>query len=335
VRIFIDESGTFGRARTGPSISVVGAMILPDYRWKRIQRKWGELRTKLPQLDGEVKGRLLNEPQIGEVVSLLRSNDALFFAAAIDLSHQSEAAVKAHQMGQARGITNTLEPHHHPSLRNQLQGLRSSLEALTPQLYVQSALMFDLIHRALRDATIYFCQRQPKELAGFHWEIDAKDKGITKWEKWWTEVVLPILQSKSESDPWPQLSPPEGNYSFMKRFEVPVPEWARRPPRDREPPTFQQVAWNTRLILMEDFRFTSDVTPGLELVDVLVNAVRRALNGRLQPEGFASISSLMMDRRQSLHLLTLTKANLRRAAAPYDKIILKYFKRGGRSILLP
>jgi hypothetical protein len=335
VRIFIDESGTFGRAKTGPSISVVGALILPDYRWHRIQGKYGELRTKLPQVNGEVKGRLLSERHIADVVSLLRSNDALFFAAAIDLAQQSEAEVKTHQMGQARGITNSLTPRHQPSMRNHLGELRSSLEALTPQLYVQSTLMFDLIHRALRDATLYFCQRQPKELAGFHWEIDAKDKGITKWEQWWTKVVLPILQSKSESDPWPQLSAPDGDYSFMKRFEVPVPAWARRPPRDREPANFQQVAWNTRLILMEDFRFESDATPGLELVDILVNAVRRALNGHLQPEGFASIPSLMVDRRQCLHLLTLSKANIRRAKAPYDQIILEHFKKGGRSILLP
>lgn len=335
LRIFIDESGTFGRAKTGPSISVVGALVLPDYRWIRIQRKYAALRANLPQQNGEVKGRLLSELHIADVVELLRSNDALFWAAAIDLSLHSDDDIKTHQMGQARGITNSITPRHHPSLQKEISELRSSLEALAPQLYVQSVLMFELIHRALCEATLYFCQRQPKELAGFHWEIDAKDRETTKWEEWWTKVALPILQSKSESDPWPHLSP-EGDYSFMKRFEVPVPAWARRPPKDGEPQDFQQVAWNTRLILNEDFRFASDTTPGLELVDILVNAVRRALVGNLLPKGFAPIASLMTtNKKQCLHLLCLSKANLRRRKTPYDQVILEYFKTGGRSMLLP
>ena len=112
----------------------------------------------------------------------------------VDLSFQSDADVRAHQMEQARRITATLTPKHHPNLQRELQDLRSSLESLAPQLYAQSVLIFELIHRTLRDATLYFCQRQPKEQGAFHWEIDAKgNRGITQWEQWWTKVVLPIL----------------------------------------------------------------------------------------------------------------------------------------------
>jgi hypothetical protein len=155
------------------------------------------------------------------------------------------------------------------------------------------------------------------------------DRGMIQWEHWWTKVALPILQSKSERDPWPQLV--EGNYSYMKRFAIPVPEWTRRLPGNQD-----DVAWNTRLILEEDLRCTCDATPGLELVDILVNAVRRALVGNLKSEGFGSIASLMMtDRRKCLHLLALSKEKQGRQKSPYDPIILKYFKKGGRSILLP
>jgi hypothetical protein len=330
LRVFIDESGTFGRAMTGSSISVVGALVLPDYRWSRIQRKYAELRSQLPKSGGEVKGRLLNEHHIAQVVSLLRSNDALFWAAATDLSVQSDEVIKAHQMAQARLITESLTPRHNSTVHRDLQTLRSSLESLAPQLYVQSVLMFELIHRALRDATLYFCQRQPKELSAFHWEIDAKGStGITKWEEWWMKIVLPILQNKSIRDPLPHLV--EGDYSFMKRFEMALPEWASRPPGSTE-----KVAWDTRLILKEDLRFAGEPTPGLELVDILVNAVRRALVGNLQPDGFAPIASLMTSvRGQCLPLLVLNIGQPRRPKSPYEAIILKYFKKGGRSILLP
>jgi hypothetical protein len=304
-------------------------MVLPDYRRARIQRKYAEIRLQLPKLDGEVKGRLLNERHVADVVSLLRSNDALFWAAAIDLSYQSDAAIRGHQMEQAARITANLTPTHHPNIHRELQELRSALESFAPQLYVQSVLMFELIHRTLRDATLYFSQHQPKELSAFHWELDAKGtRGITKWEKWWTDVVLPILQSKSQRDPWPQLV--EGNYSFMKRFETTAPDGAPPPSTTRK-----YVAWNARLILEEDFSFAGNATPGLELVDILVNAVRRALVGNLKPGGFASIASIMTDRRPGLSLLTLDKNKKGRPrSSPYDEIILRYFTQGGRSLLL-
>jgi hypothetical protein len=215
LQIFIDESGTFTSAKSGPSISVVGALILPDYRSQRIERKYRELRPTLSQANGKVKGRLPDEQQIASCISLLKSNETLYWVAAMDLSVQSEAEAIAHQMTQAEGITKNITPKHQPNLRRQLQEIRSSLESMTPQLYVQSVLSFELIHRTLKEATLHFSQRQPKELARSHWKIDAKGSAvITSWERWWMNVALPMLQI--ERDPWPMLV--EGDYSFMKRF---------------------------------------------------------------------------------------------------------------------
>jgi hypothetical protein len=332
VRIFIDESGTFSRSAKGPSISVVGALIVPDHRWPRIQRKYVELRSQLPQTNGEVKGTRLDEAQIAKVVDLLRANEALFEAAAIDLGPLSASDITHHQMMQARAITKDLTPQHHPNVHREAEGLKLRLESLAPQLYVQSVVMFELIHQMMRRCTIYFCQRQPKELGAFHWEIDGKERnGITDWESWWTSVVMPILQSKSEREPMRHLA--EGDYSYMERFQMDVPEWA---PREAIPKGREARALNLRLTLMEDFKFCGQPKPGLELVDILVNAVRRALIGNLQPAGFSRIASLMMtERGQCLRLLSITRKRQSRLLRPYDRIIRRYFRRGGRQVLLP
>jgi hypothetical protein len=64
----------------------------------------------------------------------------------VDLSFQSDADVRAHQMEQARRITATLTPKHHPNLQRELQDLRSSLESLAPQLYGKRSISHTLFH---------------------------------------------------------------------------------------------------------------------------------------------------------------------------------------------
>jgi hypothetical protein len=75
VRIFIDESGSFA-ATPGPhSASVVGALIVPDGCHARILKKYVGIRSSLPTLKGEVKGRLLSEADIDRVVLMLAKNE--------------------------------------------------------------------------------------------------------------------------------------------------------------------------------------------------------------------------------------------------------------------
>jgi hypothetical protein len=327
LRIFIDESGTFTRGPSGPALSLVGALVVPDYRWARIQRHYAELRPTLPRVHGEVKGRGLDERGVAAVVELLRENEALFEVLGVDLAREASEGVILHQARQAVGITAGLTPTTHANVRAHLEDLRRRLEALTPQLYVQSVVMFELIYQVLWHATIYFCQRQPKELGSFRWVIDGKQKGrITDWEDWWTKVVLPILQSKSVRDPTPKIV--EGDYSYMERFEAPLPNWL---PRPAPPKQGDGRGTNIRLVLMEHFEFSTAIDPGLELVDVLVNAVRRALLGNLGPEGFRGIASLILDRRRKRGcLIPLTDAKAE--APPYASTLSKYFEHGKRPL---
>ena len=96
MQVFIDESGSFTGFHHN-SISVVGALCLPDTVMTRVLKKYSKFRGRLPQEKGEVKGRLLDEEQVDKVVMLLARNEALFFVTVLDLGLQSEAEVKAYQ----------------------------------------------------------------------------------------------------------------------------------------------------------------------------------------------------------------------------------------------
>lgn len=57
LHLFIDESGTFVRAPNKPGISLVGALVIPDERRARIEKKCLAMRPRLPMERGEVKGQ--------------------------------------------------------------------------------------------------------------------------------------------------------------------------------------------------------------------------------------------------------------------------------------
>jgi hypothetical protein len=74
LHIFIDESGSF-TGYHGESLSVVGALAIPDGKLEFIKRKYAKMRSRLPLENGEVKGRLLNEQQVNAIVTLLARNE--------------------------------------------------------------------------------------------------------------------------------------------------------------------------------------------------------------------------------------------------------------------
>jgi hypothetical protein len=90
LHIFIDESGSFSGYHDR-SLSVVGALAIPNGKLDFIKRKYAKIRARLPLENGEVKGRLLNERQVNEVVTMLARNDVLFELTAVDLGFHTES----------------------------------------------------------------------------------------------------------------------------------------------------------------------------------------------------------------------------------------------------
>lgn len=126
MRVFIDESGSFTGFHAG-SISVVGALPIPDDKLGPLKKKYAKIRARLPLEKGEVKGRLLNEWQIDEVVTLLARNEVLFEGTAIDLGMHTEQAVHDYkkQHGEEMLASAAVE---------RLESVQSSLNALTPSM---------------------------------------------------------------------------------------------------------------------------------------------------------------------------------------------------------
>jgi hypothetical protein len=277
-----------------------------------------------------VKGRLLSEEHYAEIVALLKRNHAIFEITGIDLGGHSQGGLLAHQQAMADAMTANLTDQHHPNVVQAMNDLRDQLLNMKLPGYVQSVVTFNLIERCLAHSTLYYCQRLPKELGNFTWVVDAKDSGsiATPWEKWWTTVSLPVLQSMSLREPGCQLE--EGDYRYFEPYLA-----------DGMPPHLAELVGPTdrpakpidlRKIL-SDLRFSSGAEGGLELVDILTNGVRRAMLGNLQAAGWLPIRELMIHREsQYVSLVSLN------GDSEYDyacSSVIAGFRRGGRPMLLP
>jgi len=331
VHIYIDESGTFTRSeKDASSISLVGALTLPDSQLAWIEKKYAKIRAGLPKEKGEVKGRSLDEAHVATIIDLLRRNGALLEIVAVDANFQEPNDIAAHRQGRADGMTSGLTDAHHENIRRFARDLADRIRALNDQLYLQSSAMFDLVWRTCEHSITYYAQRQPRELAAFYWTIDAKNKGgTTNWERLWADIVMPVLQTKSIHEPQTRM---EGaDYSHLKRFDTAIPDWLPRPDGDHE-----LTAMNIRLLLMEHFKYSSDNEPGLELADIVTNAARRALKGTLQNSGWRQLPTLMIHRQRD-HYIQLIALHDRRPAnpPPYADVILKHFTHDGRSMIAP
>jgi hypothetical protein len=327
MHIFIDESGVFVPSRTRSGISLVCALVIPDGRMANVERKYKAIRTQLSKERGEVKGRLLAEADMAKVVDLLRRNECLLEVVGIDLNMHSDADIGTHKLDLARvmvaGATNT----HHPNVHGWVRGLAERIQALPNQLYVQSTVMTELVRHTCEHAINYYAQRRPQELAAFHWVVDGKDKlRTTEAESLWTNILLPLLMARSVEQPMALFE--EGDYEHFKRFEGALPDWLPKPEGAAETTT------DIKRLMMEHFRYSSDSEPGLELVDILASAARRALVGRLQMSGWSGLPSLMIHRREHyIHLVKLhgrpTEPNIQYAR------VLRRFTQGGRVMLAP
>lgn len=328
MNIFIDESGSFTPVSSGYSPSVIGALIVPDHKLKILFEKYARIRHNLPKSrTGEVKGKLLSETQVSKIVDLLRINSCLFEATVIEMRFETAEGLEYHRAEQANHITKNLTSEHLVSVIEGVMQWRKHLETMPLPLYVHSALMFETLATVLQHAPLYYVQRRPRELENFHWVIDGKDVSrITNTEVWWSETMLPMLQSKSIRNPIPALEGADYSH-FDKKFMSSVPDFLQ--------PHFpdETAGVDLRRIMKESFRFSSDPEYGLELVDIVVNATRRALKGNLQETGWCGIPLLMIRRQvQCLRLVRLSAVTQERQG-PYADIIIEGFGRGSKSML--
>jgi hypothetical protein len=279
VHIFIDESGSFAGFHEG-SISVVGALAIPDVLLSRIVKKYEKFRKALPNENGEVKGRLLKERQVDKIVTLLACNEAVFEVSALDLGLHKEGGARDYQKELGEGMLAKV-PNFREDVRSEVQAASEYINKAPVNLFLQALTTFDVLHRVISRVTTFYAQRKPYELGSFSWIVDGKDPAkVTKWEEWWAHYAQGALATMSKRrGAWMLPAEFHADYSFYDKFSV----------------TDANGESGTSLkLLLNDIKFCSDIQAGLELVDVLSNAVRRALTNKLQKEGWQNIHRLMI-----------------------------------------
>ncbi len=313
MHIYIDESGTFTFPPDGRhTISCVAALALPTSNKDTVFGEFQGLRHVWGQGSTEIKGSSLNESQIRDVVLLLNRFDALVEVCATDMGLYTADHITEHKKKQADNLTKHLAPSHHPQLIKQINDYKTALLRTADQSYLQSTLTIELIDRLIRVATLYYCQRLPKELGAFHWTIDAKDKRILPTEEYWRTFMLPYFEWRSIRRPLAELA--GGDYSYFERFRLTLDTAPAHIRNDLADPTSRFEAIDIKTMMTESFKFAdSKQDLGLQLVDIIANATRRAFNGKLRKEGWQNLGSLFVKTKpQTLRFVYLADPRLPR-----------------------
>ena len=242
----------------------------------------------------------------------------------------SDDEITKHKLVQADKLLEHLTDEHQPSFIEQTEKYAEQLRGLANQLYCQMVATITLIKRVLEHATMYYSQRQPKELGAFHWIIDGKSPdGITTAEELWKNFSAPFIQSASLREPMGMFA--QGDYSYFDdKYRTKTSEY------QREHGFTSKEGTNLSKIMWEDIRFRrSNDDFGLQLVDVLVNATRRALIGNLQYYGWRDLSRLMFRvRGQSVQMISLGTDSEPVPNAPYVDVV-RLLSRNTKEMLAP
>ena len=274
-----------------------------------------KLRSNLLKRDGEVKGKSLNEEQVASVVKLLARYHVMLEVTVIDLGAHTLDGVRIYKNNLAQLMEERLA-RFNPSAQTEVRTSIDQINRTSIPLFLQAITSFDVLHSVICHVPLFFAQRQPRELGSFAWVIDGKEPTkVTEWETWWPWHAHGALAGRSRNHPRPELV--GADYSYFARFDAEEGE-------------------GTDLgLLLADLRFSSDIEPGLELVDILVNAVRRALVGNLGIEGWRDIRRLMIHRPDHyINLMLLGGVGQAPTRLTYGAVI-KHFSAGGKGIISP
>ncbi len=277
MRTFIDESGIF-ISPVGSNIhklSVVVSLTIPEYSYTNVCNLFLQLKSSWGFVS-EVKGSELTENQVHTLVAQLEKHNVLFNAVMVDSKFLTPTIIANHKSKFANYILGSISPHHHSNVVRTINELSTTISTLSDQLYIQSLAMTSLIDRTHQLTTLFYVQRTPEELAKFSWIIDAKDKNLTKYEKWWHDMLNHLIQGMNQKHPMIML---EGaDYRYYDNFN------------DDIDPSSGSVNK-----IMKDLSFKdSAAEEGLQLVDIVTTSFCRALNKNFQINGWRSIGRLMI-----------------------------------------
>jgi hypothetical protein len=346
VHICIDESGTFSiPRRRGPSISCVGALTIPDSTFGTVTDRFTELSASWPRDHGEIKGRLIRDPNnFYDYVGLLVAHGCFFDCVALDMGLVDASVVAAHRDAQASRLVAGLNENHRPALIYQMRGIANEMRAMPLQQYAQFVAQIDVVNSILSTKPLYYCQAAPAEIGNFHWRIDAKDSTRTRAEHIWRMLTPGLLESRSFREP--SIALIGGDYSHFDRFRSRLSEEemeARRSYHRAQPMpdnVLGEGGFDPGKILREDMEFAdSRQRIELQMADVITSLAARALRGNVGRRAWWHLGQIMhrplRHEAEVLHLITFDDDRARWTPAPAYHEVLRHLRRTAQSLLLP
>jgi hypothetical protein len=302
MRIYIDEAGSFvAPPNAVNSFSLVLALVVPTAREDELFYEFLRLRDSWPSRGIEIKGSSLDEKQAAEVVSLVGGYDILMDFVAVDMMSHPKAIIDDFKARQADAITAHVTRDHYSEFILQLIGMERTIREMPNQLFVQAQLTIQLILKIMQNAILYFVQRLPAELGDIAWIIDRKNHTITEMEETWTTIILPMGESHFMKEPFIALI--GADYSFFVRYQVDLAadekmarhvDWVDKTYGERGSSRTGRII-DAKRLLTEQLKFAdSRDSLGLQLADILASTLRRGLNSRLGPSGWAGLGKLVV-----------------------------------------
>jgi hypothetical protein len=275
---YIDESGTFIPTGNGQqSVSLVGAIVIPAYLKSEVFKKFKSIKSELGYSKKEIKGNFLNLDQICYVIENILKYDIFYHFIPTDLSYTNNIDVVSHKEEQCRKLIESIHQNSTNVTISFFNDVSKRLSLLSPQLYIQFHLNIKLLVDIIRYGTLYYVQRNPKELESFYFLLDPKDIKRTEYEKIWLELFLPIAQMRVLKKPIMFLTGCDYSY-FQKEFFQTVDQF---PSYLKDYYGLNPVPSINANKLFDKIDFIqSQRSNGLQLVDILVNSTKRVLTGR-------------------------------------------------------
>jgi hypothetical protein len=183
-------------------------------------------------------------------------------------------------------------PNAEPGPAAEAAELIDSIDVLSKPLFVQAMIMQSLIPRTFRHGLLYYSRIAPSELESFYWTIDAKEtKKVVDYERAWSMATYVFMYSQSVSEPLRLLE--GGDYSYFERFCGSIDDPEIVASYGYNPDDLEAINWDK--VFGENLKFTDSKEDfGLQLVDILTTATRRALNGTLSKDGWSKIGRLIL-----------------------------------------
>jgi hypothetical protein len=308
MRIYIDEAGPFLPPNPPRSLfSLVLALIIPSAIEQELLYEFLRLRDTWPNQNVEIKGSSLDELQAAQLINLVLRYDIIVEFIALDATTHPNPVVEDFKNRQADAVTASITREHDPGPIPHYYQLGESVRAMPNQLFLQAMATWELIIRTVREATLYYVQRQPMELGDISWVIDRKNRTITEMEETWSTLILPLSETAFVKKPLLYIDGEDYSH-FESRYgptdSMADPEMLRHSQwvssvYGKRPNNDACIGIDANRILTEQLTFQdSRDSLGLQLTDMLATILRRALNDRLQFPGWKDFGGLLVRRQQ-------------------------------------